>query len=407
MSQTFTRQELFDLVWSEPMRRLAERFELSDVGLAKACRKANIPRPPRGYWAKLSAGKKVSRAALPARGPGMSDEIEIGRKGHHYYGSYSEEEVLNSDPQPPVFEDTIDEVEKRVAATISRVPVPRFPDRAHRHIRRLLDADEERRQKQLASRYSFSWEAPLFDDAFEKRRLRVLNAIMTALEKAGMKPVVRGREARDLSVGINSTHVHFTLDAPTQKHDPFRGASVHSRGSSGKLKVEILSSGWTSGVQMSWEDQDKTKIESHLTDIVIALVVCGENQYRESRRRQYEWLVKRKADLIEERRRRKEEAERRERERLEAIEKARVDRLLSDAEAYRHAADIRAYVSEVMTEFEKGTGSLSQTELEDWSKWALDQAARIDPVRSERFIESMSEGDSNDIDAKGNGNQKH
>lgn len=50
MSHTFTRKELYELVWSEPMRDLAKRFEISDVGLAKACRTAEIPVPPRDYW---------------------------------------------------------------------------------------------------------------------------------------------------------------------------------------------------------------------------------------------------------------------------------------------------------------------------------------------------------------------
>jgi hypothetical protein len=35
----FTRLELYNLVWSEPMRDASARFEISDVGLAKACRK--------------------------------------------------------------------------------------------------------------------------------------------------------------------------------------------------------------------------------------------------------------------------------------------------------------------------------------------------------------------------------
>ena len=48
MSRSFTRKELYDLVWSEPMRDIAKRLEISDVGLAKACRNAEIPVPPRG-----------------------------------------------------------------------------------------------------------------------------------------------------------------------------------------------------------------------------------------------------------------------------------------------------------------------------------------------------------------------
>lgn len=79
MSHTFSRQELFDLVWSEPTRTIAKRLGISDVGLAKACRRADLLLPPRGYWAKLAAGKTVRKPQLPPRGPGMSDQIGLGR----------------------------------------------------------------------------------------------------------------------------------------------------------------------------------------------------------------------------------------------------------------------------------------------------------------------------------------
>jgi hypothetical protein len=50
---TFTREELFQRVWSEPLLKLAAEIGVSDVGLAKACRRAEIPLPGRGHWAKL------------------------------------------------------------------------------------------------------------------------------------------------------------------------------------------------------------------------------------------------------------------------------------------------------------------------------------------------------------------
>lgn len=57
-----TRRELYDLVWSKPMATLAGEFGLSDVGLAKICERHRVPHPPRGYWAKLAAGKPVRKA---------------------------------------------------------------------------------------------------------------------------------------------------------------------------------------------------------------------------------------------------------------------------------------------------------------------------------------------------------
>ena len=132
MPDKFTRHELYDLVWSEPMRSLAARFELSDVGFAKACKRADIPRPPRGYWAKLKVGKKVYRQPLPERGPGLDDEVEI-RGGGRYWGSssLSEEEILNSVPQQPVFDNAIENVEDRAKTMIVRVAVPKNMVKAH------------------------------------------------------------------------------------------------------------------------------------------------------------------------------------------------------------------------------------------------------------------------------------
>lgn len=50
-------EELAKLVWQEPRSALAKRLGVSDVAIAKRCRKHNIAQPPRGYWAKMRAGK--------------------------------------------------------------------------------------------------------------------------------------------------------------------------------------------------------------------------------------------------------------------------------------------------------------------------------------------------------------
>jgi hypothetical protein len=62
---TLSREELYEQVWSEPMWTLAARFGLSDVGLAKTCRRLMIPVPPRGYWQQKQAGQPVRPTKLP------------------------------------------------------------------------------------------------------------------------------------------------------------------------------------------------------------------------------------------------------------------------------------------------------------------------------------------------------
>jgi hypothetical protein len=65
MPHSFDREQLYESVWSSPMSKLAKRLGVSDVGLAKACRRADIPLPGVGFWAKVQHGKKVKRIPLP------------------------------------------------------------------------------------------------------------------------------------------------------------------------------------------------------------------------------------------------------------------------------------------------------------------------------------------------------
>jgi len=44
-----SRGELYRLVWEMPLTKLAGEFGISDVGLAKACRRHKIPTPPVGH----------------------------------------------------------------------------------------------------------------------------------------------------------------------------------------------------------------------------------------------------------------------------------------------------------------------------------------------------------------------
>lgn len=60
-----TRQQLYDAVWADAMYRVAQRYGVSGVALAKICRRHNIPVPERGYWAKRAAGHAPAQPPLP------------------------------------------------------------------------------------------------------------------------------------------------------------------------------------------------------------------------------------------------------------------------------------------------------------------------------------------------------
>lgn len=60
-----TREELHAQVWSQPMRMLAKTMGISDVALAKRCRVADVPVPPRAWRNRKEAGKPVKVEPLP------------------------------------------------------------------------------------------------------------------------------------------------------------------------------------------------------------------------------------------------------------------------------------------------------------------------------------------------------
>lgn len=73
----FSRQNLFHMVWAQPVLAIAKEIGISDVALSKACRKAGIPLPGRGYWASVKGGRRVSEPKLPGLKPGQADLVRF------------------------------------------------------------------------------------------------------------------------------------------------------------------------------------------------------------------------------------------------------------------------------------------------------------------------------------------
>jgi hypothetical protein len=74
------RQELYNLVWHEPLSRLAKKYKISDNGLRKICKRMNIPLPVLGHWQKVQYGKPVKVIKLPIDYTGKN-EIILEEKG--------------------------------------------------------------------------------------------------------------------------------------------------------------------------------------------------------------------------------------------------------------------------------------------------------------------------------------
>jgi AcrR family transcriptional regulator len=62
---SITRRQLYRLVWSRPLSQVAEEWGLSANGLSRICDRMQVPYPPKGYWARVRAGRKLPRPTLP------------------------------------------------------------------------------------------------------------------------------------------------------------------------------------------------------------------------------------------------------------------------------------------------------------------------------------------------------
>ena len=288
-------------------------------------------------------------------------------------------------PPPPSFAEPITEVRDRVRTLVGKVSIPKTFNKIHPLISRLLEEDERRREKQRTSSYAFSWDAPLFDAPFERRRLRIMNNLFLAVANAGAKPSIRGREAQELGITIGEQHVSFALNRVSERGRRTRAEVSPEKPGVEKLNLHIKTSLGSDHVRIAWQDGDAGPIERQLQDIAVELVVYGEIQYRESCELHHQWRITRRAQLEEEIRQRQKEAERQERARKIKLEKARIDRLLREASALRQANEIRAYVDAVRSANAISRDPVPQVELDIWVAWALAQANRIDPIATGAF----------------------
>lgn len=203
-----------------------------------------------------------------------------------------------------------------------------------------------------------------------------------------MKPAYHGKQARDLSVKVGDQTIHFSLESMNvgkQLERERQGYSFEERGHKDPMQLVLAQQHSTDENIKKWVDDENGKIENFYRDIAIEIMVKGETRYRDSEIRHHEWLIEHKADLLEKKRLRLIEEERQRVEKRKKYEQACIDQLLGQANSFRQANEIRSYI-EVARKANSTSGNpWPEQEFESWAEWALEQADRIDPVKSGQF----------------------
>ncbi|MBX3549071.1 MAG: hypothetical protein KIT15_12355 [Xanthobacteraceae bacterium] len=380
MEREFTRFELYELVWSQPMTALSAEVGISSVALAKHCKKLNVPVPGRGYWARIAAGQPIDKPALPLRFPGASD-----RTGGDPYRIYSfnrvEEYAEMAIPPEPIFEEEIPALRQRVSKLVGRVRHARDFQSVHPLVARHLEHDEERRADYKRSPISLY--QPKYDGGIERRRLLIINTLFQAAARLGCRASMSTSRYvdyygsdRQLGLKIAESYVGFTIEPLKSKNKGRESLSLSfTRSSTGDEKS-------------LWSDEDG-RLESKLTEILIEMLVTAEVSYRRSLIAKRQWLIDRKAEAQAELVRRQIQAEQEAREREERLARERVGRLLTQAKMIERADRIRTYATVIVSRADRINAPAEQ--VAQWAAWARQEADRIDPSLNGTLVADIAE----------------
>jgi hypothetical protein len=384
MNIEFKRKELYDLVWSQPMRAVAASIGISDVALAKHCKKADIPVPNRGYWARKQAGKPTIQTALPPRFPGASDRIGGTAANNYWDADWVEKFKDVAIPPIPTFDEDISSVEERCRKLVGQVRCGRKFEPAHPLVAKLLAHDEERRK--AFAKWSYQSYAPKYEAGTARRRLLIINALFLAAARLGCRPSMNTSKYveepggnKDLWITIGQAHVGFTIE-------PLKSKKGNQ---SERLCLTFGSERLGTKTNKCWEDDDESQLENQLTEILVQMLLRAETSYRDGLDQHRERIIKRKSEAEVEFRRRLDETEREARELQEKLDRERIGRLLYQAKTLDRANQIRAYVESARLRLpEMGT---TQAEFEQWASWAQKEADRIDPVKNGTIAQAIKE----------------
>jgi hypothetical protein len=262
--KVFLREELYEWVWTTPVHRLAKEFGYSDVGLAKLCRKHQIPTPGLGYWRRLELGHKPSRTPLPVLEQPSPYQIEL-----------------------TIRERTADakEFEK------GEVPVvPVLPDKPISHpfvvrLERLFKNAKKDEKSLLMPRNSVAPHLMVTDGTLP-RALQILDALFAGLEQHSIQVVWPKDDKANLTLIHESETIGFCLseifeskphvlskeETERKKRDYWWSAPKWDYQPTGLLRISLLCSETTS-TRKTWSEGKRRRIEERLGGVIVGIGV--------------------------------------------------------------------------------------------------------------------------------------
>ena len=363
-----SRSELYELVWSEPMSTLAPKYGLSDVGMAKICRRLRVPRPWRGYWARKDAGQTVKPTPLPklpASSPAEFLEVTIHR------GVVSAADKAEGPVAEQARFEALPENRISVAEILSDPhPLVALTVKALRGAKSNKGVLVPKAKKCLAIRVSIG---------SADRAACIFDSLLKALDVRGFTTSLRERnEKTETVVRVDEEDIEILLEETVSRREgkhPQYNWAVYEWVPTGKLVLRIENY-WSDRVRKSWGDGEKQRVEECLNAFIVSLIAVAEK-------------TKIHRLEMEERQREFQEAERRRhQEALRSAKEAEEIRALDTSlAAWEKAQRIRVFVAALGELYAASNAStFGDVPIPDWIAWASDYANRIDPLVVKRTM---------------------
>jgi len=363
------RDQLYDEVWTTPMTQLAKRYGLSDSGLAKICRKHRIPRPPRGYWQELRAGKSVRRPPLPL--------LKAGERELMIRISLPDPVDVEAD-QLAAAEVLLAKLPACLSIAAGRdesTPLSPLAAATARSLTHGSIVDDCLRRPRAKNRYDVR-----VSRASADRAVRAMDQLIAAFNFCGVQVVVEDDgQTRVRILGeaipiylVEETELKALEPTPRQRRAAERGHGwvrppCQERAPTGRLCVRVGDIG-VYGIRRQWGDTARSRLEDRLEAVIRGLIKVA---------------IATRSAALKRARWEREELERRriweEQERARQVEKTRVEKLDRLLDAWQRSRMIRAFLVDlqggVSADSEKNT--LGQ-ENSEWINWVVGYADRLD-----------------------------
>lgn len=377
----YDREKLYKEVWSKPVSKVAKHYDVSDVAIAKVCRKMHIPVPGRGYWAKQQSGQKLKKTPLPK----FKDCPTVRRYHRNKPVVQEEKEIERLVPEAFTLQDQLLEQEALPEMNITYDPEIKLTNQYVKNTKKKLKESKKRR----SPTHDYGRCHSPADDAFEvnigpdniDRALAILQTLCKALTdrgyKIGRKPEKPShnrqpqygyyyqRETYPIYVFMLDTYISFKITESSRKHVFTEKERKDSRDTyeyipTRNLCFEISDNPYGSNARTKWKDGKRQRVENILNEIIVNMIKIATMK------------KEREAQRAEQQRLREIEAEKqRERQRLAKIENARIENLYKEAERLVNYKRVNEYIEIMTAAGKKQLGySYPDSDFAKWVTWA-------------------------------------